>query len=120
MVACGPPSRRILREPLRWTPSWLARGGGLPTVAHAVTWRSTYAASQLRWTTFAGIVSEGWAHQDSNLERAGYEPAALTVELWARKSLTVVPVLSAEGLGIVPGFAVLSAQCLGIVLSAPT
>src|SRR5262245_9193428 len=25
-----------------------------------------------------------WAHQDSNLERAGYEPAALTVELWAR------------------------------------
>ena len=28
--------------------------------------------------------SEGWAHQDSNLERAGYEPAALTIELWAR------------------------------------
>jgi hypothetical protein len=27
-----------------------------------------------------------WAHQDSNLERAGYEPAALTVELWARTS----------------------------------
>src|SRR5207244_13596160 len=27
-----------------------------------------------------------WAHQDSNLERAGYEPAALTVELWARRS----------------------------------
>src|SRR5262245_33150408 len=27
---------------------------------------------------------EIWAHQDSNLERAGYEPAALTVELWAR------------------------------------
>ena len=26
---------------------------------------------------------EWWAHQDSNLERAGYEPAALTVELWA-------------------------------------
>ncbi len=25
-----------------------------------------------------------WAHQDSNLEQAGYEPAALTVELWAR------------------------------------
>jgi hypothetical protein len=25
-----------------------------------------------------------WAHQDSNLERAGYEPAALTIELWAR------------------------------------
>ncbi len=28
-----------------------------------------------------------WAHQDSNLEQAGYEPAALTVELWARYSL---------------------------------
>ena len=24
-----------------------------------------------------------WAHQDSNLEQAGYEPAAVTVELWA-------------------------------------
>src|SRR5437868_8325906 len=33
------------------------------------------------------IVSEGWAHQDSNLEQAGYEPAALTVELWARTIL---------------------------------
>jgi hypothetical protein len=32
--------------------------------------------------------SEGWwAHQDSNLERAGYEPAALTIELWARDSM---------------------------------
>src|SRR5262249_51818513 len=30
---------------------------------------------------------EGWAHQDSNLEQAGYEPAALTVELWARTIL---------------------------------
>ena len=30
---------------------------------------------------------EEWAHQDSNLERAGYEPAALTVELWARTIL---------------------------------
>ena len=29
-------------------------------------------------------ILEKWAHQDSNLERAGYEPAALTVELWAR------------------------------------
>jgi hypothetical protein len=26
-----------------------------------------------------------WAHQDSNLGQAGYEPAALTAELWARK-----------------------------------
>ena len=30
------------------------------------------------------LKSEWWAHQDSNLEQAGYEPAALTVELWAR------------------------------------
>src|SRR5690349_23520891 len=33
-------------------------------------------------------VRGNWAHQDSNLERAGYEPAALTVELWARTSVT--------------------------------
>ena len=26
---------------------------------------------------------EWWAHQDSNLGQAGYEPAALTAELWA-------------------------------------
>ena len=24
-----------------------------------------------------------WAHQDSNLEPDGYEPSALTIELWA-------------------------------------
>ena len=29
------------------------------------------------------VASEWWAHQDSNLGQAGYEPAALTVELWA-------------------------------------
>ena len=34
-----------------------------------------------------GTSDEWWAHQDSNLERAGYEPAALTVELWAHDSL---------------------------------
>src|SRR6184192_3897646 len=28
-----------------------------------------------------------WAHQDLNLEPADYEPAALTVELWARTIL---------------------------------
>jgi hypothetical protein len=32
--------------------------------------------------------SEGWAHQDSNLGQAGYEPAALTAELWARTRVT--------------------------------
>ena len=26
-----------------------------------------------------------WAHQDLNLEPADYEPAALTIELWARR-----------------------------------
>src|SRR6266496_6060789 len=30
-----------------------------------------------------------WAHQDSNLEPADYEPAALTVELWARKEFRI-------------------------------
>src|SRR5262245_8897667 len=28
-----------------------------------------------------------WAHQDLNLEPADYEPAALTIELWAPKEL---------------------------------
>ena len=28
-----------------------------------------------------------WAHQDSNLGQAGYEPAALTTELWALQQL---------------------------------
>ena len=32
-------------------------------------------------------VSEVWAHQDSNLGQAGYEPAALTAELWARRGV---------------------------------
>jgi hypothetical protein len=30
-----------------------------------------------------------WAHQDLNLEPADYEPAALTIELWARKKLLI-------------------------------
>ena len=30
---------------------------------------------------------EWWAHQDSNLGQAGYEPAALTAELWARRGV---------------------------------
>src|SRR5574342_614837 len=29
------------------------------------------------------FVPTGWAHQDSNLDRIGYEPRALAVELWA-------------------------------------
>ena len=51
------------------------------------------AIGELRDGTFASgaAMCEGrlieWAHQDSNLERAGYEPAALTVELWAHNKL---------------------------------
>ena len=37
-----------------------------------------------------------WAHQDSNLGRAGYEPAALTAELWAHYSLQQSTVGSRE------------------------
>src|ERR1700704_7031948 len=39
----------------------------------------------------AALGVEWWAHQDSNLERAGYEPAALTVELWARPTVYFSP-----------------------------
>ncbi len=28
----------------------------------------------------------GWVQQDSNLQPAGYEPDALTVELWTRRA----------------------------------
>ncbi|SVD37943.1 uncharacterized protein METZ01_LOCUS390797 [marine metagenome] len=35
----------------------------------------------LRLSNFTRIV--WWAHQDSNLGQTGYEPAALTAELWA-------------------------------------
>ena len=67
-----------------------------PEVYDAVVERFALA---LRWHCIVGLphlkliarsvpgVSEWWAHQDSNLEQAGYEPAALTVELWARTSL---------------------------------
>jgi hypothetical protein len=52
--------------------------------------------------------AEGWAHQDSNLERAGYEPAALTVELWARHSLAfpydVLPSKNARSLRLREGW----------------
>jgi hypothetical protein len=34
--------------------------------------------------TGGGLLENEWAHQDSNLGPAGYEPAALTTELWAR------------------------------------
>src|SRR4051794_21000593 len=44
---------------------------GLPTVARA----------------HVGKRERRWAHQDLNLEPADYEPAALTIELWARESI---------------------------------
>src|SRR5437879_2385023 len=51
-------------------------------------------ALQRHWLGLPSVAppkgSEGWAHQDLNLEPADYEPAALTVELWARKQLAVV------------------------------
>ena len=33
------------------------------------------------------LPSEGWAHQDSNLEPTDYEPVALTIELWPSKRM---------------------------------
>ena len=56
-------------------------------------WRSTFSlmlvhlrmACHPKLTLVMAGVSEGWAHQDSNLEPADYEPAALTIELWARE-----------------------------------
>ena len=66
-------------------------------------------------------VSEGWAHQDSNLERAGYEPAALTVELWARTIVTkkrLQPERERAGLGpartkmLVRGISISISQCI--------
>ena len=62
LIRRGPPSRCALR---RATFAWLAN----------------------RSSAHVGKRSEGWAHQDSNLERAGYEPAALTIELWARQQV---------------------------------
>lgn len=62
--AAGPPS------PLRGFGAHLRVG--LPTVAHALEGRR----------------ERRWAHQDSNLERTGYEPVALTVELWAHIRLS--------------------------------
>src|SRR5215813_12406370 len=43
-------------------------------------------ASQLERRPLPGgeRVSGWWAHLDSNQDRTGYEPGALTIELWAR------------------------------------
>ena len=52
-------------------------------IAKVTTPADTASNRKLRFQT----ASMWWAHQDSNLEQAGYEPAALTVELWAPKSI---------------------------------
>src|SRR6266540_7101205 len=63
-----------IRDELAWAcPPKLARGHWQPTFAPCAT-----------VGTFACDRERRWAHQDSNLEPADYEPAALTVELWAR------------------------------------
>ena len=66
--------------------------GGLPPAVplRSARWRRSLAicaSGRCVGDSHRNLASERrWAHQDSNLERAGYEPAALTVELWARQS----------------------------------
>lgn len=43
------------------------------TISHLLGDSGTLTVSKWKW----------WAHQDSNLEPDGYEPSALTIELWA-------------------------------------
>jgi hypothetical protein len=58
-------------------------------------WQSDFAADPTREAATSRrvlrtrCVRETWAHQDSNLGQAGYEPAALTAELWARTTIKV-------------------------------
>ena len=59
----------------------LMGGGSLPSPTpceSAIAKQSGIRALQ------SAIHEMEWAHQDSNLEQTGYEPVALTVELWAR------------------------------------
>src|SRR5262245_51165878 len=42
--------------------------------------------------------SSCWAHQDSNLEPADYEPAALTIELWARPQCNATSQMERSGI----------------------
>ena len=57
-----------------------------------------YATLTSPWSVFLAILlgerradigdrREWWAHQDLNLEPTDYESAALTVELWARRTV---------------------------------
>ncbi len=41
----------------------------------------------------AVVRKEWWAHQDSNLGHAGYEPAVLAAELWAHLNCVSVAVI---------------------------
>ena len=97
-------SRQLTRRASVKKPTGLADGLGLGSVLWLVgqfapgasrhrwvprsrEWRGTRQSQATPRETALSIEggSEGWAHQDSNLERAGYEPAALTFQLWARQ-----------------------------------
>ena len=52
--------------------------------AGAVGFEPTIYGFKVRCLTTWPRPSERWAHQDLNLGPTGYEPAALTAELWAR------------------------------------
>src|SRR5262249_47279031 len=62
---------------------------GLGRQIRGPAWLKLARLRAARFGEAASLRSSGgwWAHQDSNLERAGYEPAALTVELWARSKV---------------------------------
>src|SRR5580765_8098467 len=54
-----------------------------PAMRESTTCRSMSALSCA--STRSSLSSE-WAHLDSNQDRTGYEPGALPIELWARRS----------------------------------
>src|SRR5262245_4308715 len=67
-----------------WSPSrmpWMRVGIASSFRSSPVTRLSRTWSSWRRWR-FGSII--WWAHPDSNQDQAGYEPAALPVELWAR------------------------------------
>jgi hypothetical protein len=67
-----------------------AEGWMLNGEANAEVSNTVVSEADRRRVTSAFSIQQSalkWAHQDSNLGRAGYEPAALTAELWAHNSL---------------------------------
>ena len=60
---------------------------GLGTFCVTVIASSPRATSS-RTASMRVTAAAKWAHQDSNLGPTGYEPAALTAELWARAANT--------------------------------